>query len=564
MKNHNVLHTSRVSAIILTIVFILTLCQPAVFAEDKIDVTVNGQLLKFDQPPIAENGRTLVPMRTIFESLNAIVEWDGEAQSVTAKKHSTEIKLTLGSNIAEINGEKHKLDVPAKAENGRTLVPARFVAEALKCDVKWNSDTNTVIIKNGKQIEDSKNLYDVDKVTYGKYNALAGQQWWNEVYDFSDFIEVSAGDTLYFTEYRFPVIVRYVTAYGADKNAIQELGKENVNQYTVPEGVKYIRVTTYAKNTAYLTVSKSNEPDGYIQDEICVATGRTITIYGNQLISKRTDGLNFSWECEIGSADGDNYVIDADAKTGEYPLKVTVTDKQGEKIWEGSSIIKIVKNEVKSMKMLAIGDSLTNSKSWISNIIERSGYNIEFVGTRKYVFKGNDGKWKTCYHEGRSGFSAGLYLSGSEYTFENLGVPDFFDGTRFNWDYYKKTTGVNPDAVQIFIGINGIANNPTVSVSDIKKMIDYIRLDDIDIPIFVVNTMYKGPLAADAEHTKVFNLTEKLNTELSGYENLYIVPVSIIHDSENNYAEKDQVHPLDQGYTQIADCIFSSLCANIK
>ena len=111
-----------------------------------ITVRVNGSPIGFDQPPIAENGRTLVPLRAIFEALGASVEWDGTTQTVTSRKDSTIITLQLGSSEMYVNGKIVRLDVPAKAINGRTLVPVRAISEAFGCTVTWDGNTQTVYI----------------------------------------------------------------------------------------------------------------------------------------------------------------------------------------------------------------------------------------------------------------------------------------------------------------------------------------------------------------------------------------------------------------------------------
>ncbi len=543
--------------IIAICLFITILCQLSVFAKEEIiNVTINREKIEFDQNPIIISGRTLVPLRKIFESLNAFVEWDDASQSVYAKKGATEISLTIDSNIAKVNGKEILLDVPAKIVNDRTLVPARFVAETLNCNVGWNGDTNTVIINSYKPLADEKNLFSVDKVTYGKYIATNGKVYANPIYNHSELMKVTPGDTIYFTNYRFPTKVRFVTAYDANKKAVAECGSANaVDKYIVPQGIEYIAVTTYEKSDANLKISNSNGIDGFIPEEICVADGKKVTIYANQLVSERKQGLKFDWECKVGKEQNENYLIEAKGNFGSYPLKVTAIDTDGRVVWTGESTVKIVKDELPKMKFLAIGDSLSNNKPWLNLLKEDSDGKIEFLGTR--------GR-NTIFFEGRSGFSSGSYMNATEYTFEKEGVHPFWDGARFNWNYYKTTTGVQPDVVQIFLGINGIQNSPVRNVSNIVRMVDYIKNDDPNIPIFVVNTMYKGPLTDDIEHTKVFNLMERLNNVLSNYKNVYIVPVAVTHDSSSNYSEKDQVHPTQVGFTQVADVIYSSLCAHIK
>jgi hypothetical protein len=125
------------------VVFVLLLSVGAVLAAPR--VVVNGQGLTFDVPPVIEQGRTLVPLRAIFEAMGANVSWDGSTQTVTATKGSTEIKLIIGG-LAYKDGQPVNLDVPAKIVNGRTLVPLRFVSEALGSFVGWNDTNQTVTI----------------------------------------------------------------------------------------------------------------------------------------------------------------------------------------------------------------------------------------------------------------------------------------------------------------------------------------------------------------------------------------------------------------------------------
>ncbi len=109
-------------------------------------VLVDGTQLAFDVPPAIEDGRTLVPLRAIFEALGAEVLWDGKTQTVTALAGDTQIDLTIGQLTAHINNEPYTLDVPAKITDGRTMVPLRFVSEALGAKVQWDGSSQTITI----------------------------------------------------------------------------------------------------------------------------------------------------------------------------------------------------------------------------------------------------------------------------------------------------------------------------------------------------------------------------------------------------------------------------------
>ena len=133
---------------------------PSATAANEISVYVDGVKLNFDQPPIAKNGRTLVPVRAIFEALGATVDWIQEEQAVVAQRGDVMIVMVLGKDkfVKETGGDGgmvYDLDVPAEVLNGRTLVPLRAVSEALDCNVEWEGTTQTVTVSSEKWIDGS-------------------------------------------------------------------------------------------------------------------------------------------------------------------------------------------------------------------------------------------------------------------------------------------------------------------------------------------------------------------------------------------------------------------------
>ncbi|QPQ32422.1 copper amine oxidase N-terminal domain-containing protein [Lysinibacillus sp. JNUCC 51] len=119
---------------------------PSTEAASAIKVEIDGDVIQFDQGAVAINGRTLVPMRTIFEELESTVQWTAKTKTITANRGTKKITLVVGSKTATVNGQKITLDVPPQIINGRTLVPLRFISEALGAKVDWNNKTKTVSI----------------------------------------------------------------------------------------------------------------------------------------------------------------------------------------------------------------------------------------------------------------------------------------------------------------------------------------------------------------------------------------------------------------------------------
>ncbi len=109
-------------------------------------VYMDNKKLSFDVDPVIENGRTLVPLRAIFEAMGATVQWNDATRTVTAAKGSTTVVLPIGSTQPTVNGVEWPLDVPAKISQSRTLAPLRFVGEAFGGTVDWNGTTRTINI----------------------------------------------------------------------------------------------------------------------------------------------------------------------------------------------------------------------------------------------------------------------------------------------------------------------------------------------------------------------------------------------------------------------------------
>ncbi len=113
---------------------------------NNVKVLMNGTELDFDVNPVIENGRVLVPLRMIFESLGATVTWESKTKTVIAEKNNKRIKLVVDGKEAYLNNEPIKLDVPAGLKNNRTLVPLRFISESLGANVSWDGKTRIVTI----------------------------------------------------------------------------------------------------------------------------------------------------------------------------------------------------------------------------------------------------------------------------------------------------------------------------------------------------------------------------------------------------------------------------------
>lgn len=108
---------------------------------------VGGNAKVMDVAPYIKNARTYVPMRYLGEILGAEVAWDDAARTVTLTKGSDVVVFTIGSTTYTVNGEAKTADVAPEIVNDRTMLPARFVAEAFGAVVGWDAATQTVLIQ---------------------------------------------------------------------------------------------------------------------------------------------------------------------------------------------------------------------------------------------------------------------------------------------------------------------------------------------------------------------------------------------------------------------------------
>ena len=105
----------------------------------KLTYTVNGVSKTMDVAPSIIESRTVVPLRFIAEALGAKVTWDGASGTASVELNGKTLKVTVGQ-IAP------GMDVPAMILNDRTMVPLRYVSETLGCEVVWIGETQTIDI----------------------------------------------------------------------------------------------------------------------------------------------------------------------------------------------------------------------------------------------------------------------------------------------------------------------------------------------------------------------------------------------------------------------------------
>ena len=333
-----------------------------------------------------------------------------------------------------------------------------------------------------------------------------------------------------------------------------------------------------------------------IPDVVYVASGQDLTIYNKQItnLGEHISEYEVEWISDYGGVQAHAEQFSISTLTGmedEFSVSVAVYGEEHLLLAKKEFTLKIVEAKQWQFSVLAIGDSLSANGALYTRLQEHLGNQLICNGTRGY---------EGFLTEARLGFSAENYLTETGYYLEEgEDVHKFWnpETQRFDWNYYKTSTGFNPDVVLLHLGTNGLLSGDE-NAENICKIVELIRQDDENIPIYVVNTIYQsdqngigsmkmnnGQLMFPGQYKQErdlanFNLRVYLTDKLAEKEKVYLVPAAISVDSEhvfnmeertvNPYSEvtekvaTDAVHPAAEGYYQIADAIYYTMCGTME
>ena len=139
-------------------------------------ISVNGEMVEYVAPYVV-NGTTLVPVRLITESFGAEVGWNPETQQATVTYGGVEIVLTIGSNIAQVDGEDVELLTAPEVTNDRTMLPLRFITETFGADVGWEEETQRVTVV--KEFTNSNSIKDYAMILKRSDKEYVGDSYLN-------------------------------------------------------------------------------------------------------------------------------------------------------------------------------------------------------------------------------------------------------------------------------------------------------------------------------------------------------------------------------------------------
>lgn len=127
-------------------------------ADGHISIWLDREKVSLDVAPEVKNERTMVPIRAVAEALGADVEWVQDTQQIVMTRAGVTVTMTLNSTTATIDGESVEMDVAPYATEGRTLIPARYVAEFFGQRVSWDGEMRRVLITEDKSVAGDSNL----------------------------------------------------------------------------------------------------------------------------------------------------------------------------------------------------------------------------------------------------------------------------------------------------------------------------------------------------------------------------------------------------------------------
>ncbi len=131
--------------------FVATIIMTSQVMAAAVSVELDGETVEFSaQQPIIQDGRTLIPLRGVFEKLGYNVEWKADTKTAVLSKGSSSVEVTAGADTMLVDkDELFTLDVPAQIINGSMMLPLRAIGEASGLEVNWDSATKTVSISTG-------------------------------------------------------------------------------------------------------------------------------------------------------------------------------------------------------------------------------------------------------------------------------------------------------------------------------------------------------------------------------------------------------------------------------
>lgn len=443
----------------------------------EVSVYINGEKLEFDVPARIINGRTMVPMRKIFESLGAVVTWDNPSQTAIGKKDGTVVNLTIDSKTMFINGEPKVLDVGPMLIDSRTLVPVRAVAESFDCKVDWVEETQSVKITTDAGFNNKKTPLTASEIA----DKVSPSVFYIEVYDAAGYSTASGSG--FFVTADGVAVTNYHVIEDTSSAIITTIdgNKFKVNSiiaYDKDMDIAIIRVdktTVYGGKVSGFSAAKMADSDN-------IKAGQTIYALGSPVGLQNT--ISNGIISNVGQVIDGNKFIQITAAISHGSSGGALVDEYGEVLGITSAVIEDAENigfaiPVNVLKLFDLNDTgisyLDFSKSSSSFTLELSETSIDIeVGETVEVY---------VYAAGK-GDDWSIYWDTKE---EYIVDCDWGDWLKDNESVVPlKITGRNPGTavITIYSDVDFQGKNITVTVKS-PSVLTYVGTD---IPTYTAIT----------------------------------------------------------------------------
>ncbi|MCM3489882.1 copper amine oxidase N-terminal domain-containing protein [Alkalihalophilus marmarensis] len=291
----------------LSIVIMLIMAAIFLVPELNEEVEASARIIEIDGAQVTNN-RTLVPLRSVFEELNATVQWDQKQQTVTIVHKEANIVLRVNSKQVRVNGQLQTIDVAPVIHSGRTFVPLRFISETIGAAVSWDQKNSIATIKyDGKELR--------VKANFKPYKSFARDK--SKTYHFSyyegrgtlSFSETKNNRDYWRTTYTYTETHTGMIYYRENENGLYQGSQWSDNRYVESLELKYPAV----KGASWV-----NYYPGYYTRSTITATNKTFRslgeVYHNAVEVKVVDNYGGGYYSyfvegmgEVGSIDLDGY-----------------------------------------------------------------------------------------------------------------------------------------------------------------------------------------------------------------------------------------------------------------
>ena len=309
------------SVLMITIMLFSTMMFPMSAENGEISVYLNGSKIEFDVSAQIIDGRTMVPMRKIFEELGATVDWNDSTQTAIGTKENTVVKFTINDYTMYKNESAIALDVPAQLINGRTLIPLRALSEAFDCQVGWDGNTNTISIIS--DFENYTMLYALGNRSNGFPSDIVDAQltvgWYTE-----PVVTMYAPDGRTITVYKSEITSYKNVGWYETQSAALAAKKAATNSSTVPLKV-WVRSITFnpAKNVYVISGEEAKVFGESPSGAPMLESGKPVTVelHADEIV--RCDGYKTTTIKRLY----EDYYLSKDNPFLYYPMVYDVNEK---------------------------------------------------------------------------------------------------------------------------------------------------------------------------------------------------------------------------------------------